>query len=226
MKKLFFALITFSLFSCGEAPSKESPAEKVEEVRVSKFEKLLTKYKDISFDTLEVFAMFYMEKKGYKFSGAELNAEEMKFLPDDIGSKEAQSFFACYKFPMDATRTGLITRCPGEYSANSVKLLILDTKLDSIVSFFELTELSGDAGDMWQKTSWLYRNNNQQYRAFLFQELTHDRSVDDEPDTTIERTNNYFLVDFSRIKPDTVSTDTVMLTSQFAGLLKKRTPAE
>ncbi|MBO9659285.1 MAG: hypothetical protein J7527_10715, partial [Chitinophagaceae bacterium] len=156
MKNIVFVLMAFLLFSCAETP-KEMPAEKTEEVRISKFQQLLTKYRDISFDTLEVFAAFDMDKKDYKYSGVELDSTEMMLLPEEIGRIEPQSFFACYKFQIDSTGIGLITRVPGEYYPTSIKLLVLNTKLDSIVSYFELSDLSGDAGDMWQKTSWLYK---------------------------------------------------------------------
>lgn len=224
IKNIAFILIAFSLFSCADTP-KERPVEKTKEVRVSKFQQLLTKYKDISFDTLEVFAAFDMDKKSYKYSGVELDSTEMMLLPEGLGSLEPHSFFACYKFTIDSASIGLITRVPGEYSPTSIKLLVLDTKLDSVVSYFELSDLSGDAGDMWQKTSWLYKNENS-YRSLLWQELTHDHIVDDEADSTVDRTNNYYLIDFSSLKPDTIVRDTMKLTMQFADLLKKRTPNE
>jgi hypothetical protein len=225
MKNIVIVLIALALFGCGQNTSKEGSVEKIAEAPQSKFQQLLTKYKDISFDTLEVFAVFDMERPVYKFSGAKLNNAEMDLLPESLGVKEPGSFFACYKFPMDASKVGLITRTPGEYSATSLKLLILDTKFDSIVSYFELSELSGDAGDAWQKTSWLFKNDQQHYRSFLFEELTHDHIHDEEPDTFPSRTNNYYLVDFSVIKPDTISTDSLKLTVQFSDLLRKKSPA-
>ncbi|MBO9659640.1 MAG: hypothetical protein J7527_12525, partial [Chitinophagaceae bacterium] len=67
---------------------------------------------------------------------------------------------------------------------------------------------------------------NKQYRSLLWQELTYDHMADDEPDSTIDRTNNYYLIDFSSLKPDTISSDTIKLTRQFANLLRSKTPNE
>jgi hypothetical protein len=184
----------------------------------------LTKYKDISFDTLHVFSSTELESNRYKFKGTQLDSADVLLFPKELAEQYVNDngYFACYKFSIDSMRTGLITRTPSTYEPSSIKLLILDKRKDTIVDFIELAETFGDAGDVAEKISWLFKDNNKKYKAFMWVEESHDNSVDDEKDTTIQTWNYYYELDVSKSKVDTLSKDEKELLKKFENLVTQQ----
>jgi hypothetical protein len=131
-------------------------------------------------------------------------------------------YFACYKFSIDSTKTGLITRTPSTYEPSSIKLLILDKHKDAITEYIELAETFGDAGDMAEKISWLFKDDNKKYKAFMWVEESHDNSVEDEKDTTVQTWNYYYLLDISKSKVDTISQNEKELMKKFGTLIRRQ----
>lgn len=195
---------------------------KMDPPKESKFKTLLTKYKDISFDTLRVFSSGELESNKYKFKGTQLDSADVLLLPIALAEQyiNDNGYFACYKFSIDSTRMGLITRTPSTYEPSSIKLLILDRQNDTITDFMELAETFGDAGDMAEKISWLFKDNNKKYKSFMWVEESHDNSVENEKDTTLQTWNYYYLLDLSKAKVDTVSKDEKKLLTQFGNLIR------
>jgi hypothetical protein len=209
------------IFSCD---TKRTPQTKVETKRESKFIKLLNKYKSISFDTLKVFSAEDLESNTYKFKGTHLDSTDVALLPKDIAEQYYydQGFFACYKFYIDTATVGLITRTPSEYVPSSIKLFILDKRKDAIVDYTELAESFGDAGDVTEKISWLFRDKSKMINSFMWVEESHDNSVDNEKDTTVEVWNYYYLFNISNLKVDTLSKDFSGLENKFSTLFKPK----
>ena len=222
MRKLFYLIVIVSFFSCDQTNTKQQKSATTPTQKESKYKKLLTKYKDLSFDTLKVFSSDDLESKKYKFKGKRLDSSEVLLLPKELSEQyiNDNGYFACFKFPIDSIRTGLITRTPSTYEPSSVKLLILDIQEDRITDFIELAETFGDAGDMAEKTSWLFKDNNKKYKAFMWYEESHDNSAEDEKDTTVQTWDYYYLLDISKSKADTVSKDEKELIRRYGNLIK------
>jgi hypothetical protein len=217
MRQILYLATLVLLFSCKQSNNEQ---QKVDILKESKFKNLLTKYKDISFDTLKVFSTEDPDNKLYMYKGIKLDTTDVLLFPKSIAEQylDDDGFFACYKFLIDNSRIGLITRTPSTYASSSIKLLILDIQKDTITEIIELGETFGDAGDMAIKTSWLFKDSSKKYKSITWVEESHDHSVENEKDTTIESWNNYYLIDLSKSSIDTISTDEKMLTKKFKTL--------
>src|SRR6478609_5504967 len=125
MKNILYLMILILLSGCNQKETK-IPQPKVQ--KESEFKTLLTKYKDISFDTLEVFSTTDFESNINKFKGIHLNNTDVNLFPKKLSEEyeNDNSFFACYKFSIDNNRIGLLTRTPSTYEPSSIKLLIFD----------------------------------------------------------------------------------------------------
>jgi hypothetical protein len=221
---LFLATLIFLLDSCGNSKPKTDQKKRIENnIKIGAYDKLLAKYKDISFDTLKVFSSTDLDSKQYKFAGTQLDRNDVLLFPENIAEQYLNDpgYFACYKFPIDDFRIGLITRTPSTYEPSSIKLLIFDKQANTILDMFELAEIFGDAGDAAEKVSWLFKDEKKKYKSFTWLTESHDNSVDDERDTTVESWNYYCLIDMSKRKVDTISRNEKELLTKFGYLIGK-----
>ena len=147
MRQILYLATLVLLFSCKQSNKEQ---QKVDILKESKFKNLLTKYKDISFDTLKVFSTEDPDNKLYMYKGIKLDTTDVLLFPKSIAEQylDDDGCFACFKFLIDNSRIGLITRTPSTYASSSIKLLILDIPKDTITEIIELGETFGDAGDM------------------------------------------------------------------------------
>ncbi|MDI9365771.1 MAG: hypothetical protein QM541_12525 [Flavobacterium sp.] len=219
MRKLLYLIILFLFCNCNQTDKKLETQDKPKE---SKYKNLLIRYKDLAIDTLEVYSSDDLESQAYKYKGTKLDTTEIRLFPRQISQEylSADGYFACYKFSIDSNKIGLITRTPSTYASSSIKLLILDKTKDAITGIIELAETFGDAGDVAEKNSWIFNDSNKKFKCFIWVKESHDNSVDNVNDTTIEHWNNYYLINISKNKADTISTDEKILTKKFARLLK------
>lgn len=204
--------------SCHQ-PKERQPETKAR--RESKYDRLLTKFKDIRFDTLEVYSP---EELTGEYKGVALDSSDAVLFPADIAQQhfnEPPGLFAVYQFPISDKVLGLIARTPSEYVPSSIKLFFLDKEKDSITSYKELAENWGDAGDVSIKTAWLLKDRQQKLKTFIWVQESHYNSVDDEQDTTIQQWNYYYLLRLSGKGADTVSQDEKQLEREFSRLLKR-----
>lgn len=220
MRELLYLATLVLIFGCNQIDTNQRQADTPKD---SKFKNLLTKYKDISFDTLKVFSAEDPDSKSYKYKGTKLDTTDVLLFPETIAEQylNDDGYFACFKFLIDSGRIGLITRTPSTYASSSIKLLILDKQKDAITDIIELAETFGDAGDMAEKISWLLNGVAKKYKSFTWVEESHDHSVEDEKDTTVERWNNYYLIDISKSKVDTVSKDEKELLRKYGKLIRQ-----
>jgi hypothetical protein len=179
MSKIYFKLGWIMLFvgcltACGSnsTPPKQIEKEEVliktDSLLIEKqtgYEGLLKEFKSISFDTLKV--SYSYEEKNNPFFGKELTLKEAKSLP--IGFTEnyfgkVSGVYACCQFSIDSNRVGLITRIPAEYESTSIVLLIFDRKKNKILNeYYHLAASTGDAGEVYVRTSWLFKNKKNQF---------------------------------------------------------------
>jgi len=221
MHKLNYLIIVLLILSCT---NKKSNFKDETLNKQSKFKTLIDKYKSISFDTLKV---HYIDDTDYvhnKYFGTKLDSLEILLLPKELTELylNDNGYYACYKFSIDNNKTALITRTPSYYEPSSIKLIILDNIKDSITSFIELSDSFGDAGDAWQKISWIFKDINKGYKAFVWNHTSYDHSAEDINDSTVEETNQYYLLELSKLKPDTINRDENQLKNKFSTLIVGR----
>lgn len=219
MKKFVCLAIVVTLTCCQIHESRDPGKEAKKE---SRFKNLLSKYASISFDTLEVYSGEALESDRYKYKGKQLDSADVALFPAEFVRQYAidPGFYACYRFALDNRRMGLITRTPSIYEPSSVKLLVYDKRTDSITGTIELADAWGDAGDVQIKTSWLFRDKGKGYRSFTWVKESHDNSLEDEKDTTVQVWNYYSLLDLSKGDPDTLSKNDKELMERFGGLVR------
>lgn len=223
MKRTFIYIFIATLLSCDQSEKTDTT---VETKSGSKYEKLLSKFKDISIDTLRVYSPEYSsEKLTGEYIGIELDSTDAILFPNDIALQhfnDPPGLYAIYKFSVDSNTLGLITRTPSEYVPASIKLFYFDKIKDSITSYLELADSWGDAGDYMSKDSWLFKDSLQNLQAFTWVMEGHDNSADNENDTTTQEWNYYYLLNISKPKVDTISKDEKELIKKFSNIIKRK----
>lgn len=218
MRYLLISILTVCLYSCDQSKTVQ-PKSKAN--TRSMYTKLLTKFRDIAFDTLKVYSR---EEVTGEYKGLELDSSDATLFPYEIAQQhfnDPPGLFAIYKFPINDNYLGLITRTPSEYVPSSIKLFLLDKQRDTITGYIELAESWGDAGDEVNKTSWLYFDEHKKLKTFIWVQEGHDNSVDNEKDTTYEEWNYYYLLDVLGNRVDTISIDEKALEKKFHKLLEQ-----
>ncbi|MGL3002110.1 hypothetical protein [Flavobacterium sp. RSSB_23] len=218
MKKLFYLITIIALHSCNKTTETLS-SPKIEVKIESRYSQLLKKFKNISLDTLKVFS-----DEDYKtFKGRKLDSLDVILFPKEIAEAhfiDPPGIFACYKFTIDSNRIGLIARTPSEYVPSSIKLFVYSKEKDEITNYIELAESWGDAGDVLEKTSWLFRNKDNSVSSLVWVHEMHYNSAEVENDTTSESWDYHYLINISKTKIDTINKDSKMLTKAFRNILK------
>ena len=216
--------------SCSSNPPKDIPKEEEPVVNAdssllqknSAYAELLKKFRPISFDTLKV--TYQYETKDQRFKGTELTLKEAKIFPlgiTDNSFGKLSGVYACYQFPLDSTRIGLIARIPGEYDANSVGLFIFDRKKDQLQKEYMLLSVDfGDAGDVYNRTSWLIRAKDKQYQSLIYDYSAYYHEVEDTSDHTVDEWEEYYLFNCMSPEFDTISKNGTKLKKQFRRILK------
>jgi hypothetical protein len=211
-----------ALTGCGNRQAEEAANRPA---NASRFSALLAKCPTVQIDdTLAVYSTTEPEDESYAFRGVQIDSAEGMYLPSPIReglASEMYGTFACGSFAVDGNHIGILLRTPALYSSNAIHLLLLDKAKDSITNVLELAQLFGDAGDFVEKKTWLYRNEAKQPAAFMWVVQTYDHSVEGGEDTTIERSDNYYLFDLTRPAKDTASTDAKEFFKTFGRLNRK-----
>ena len=179
-------------------------------------------FKPISFDTLKV--EYEYATKDKKFRGTELPLKEAKSLNIEYTEPyygKLSGVYGCYQFQIDSTHTGLIARIPAEYESTSIGLFILDRKKDQMESkYFHLGAIFGDAGDAYQRISWLFRTKDKQLHSFVYDYSSYDHTVEDTADHTVDVWREYYLFNCMTSKFDTLSKNETLLKKRFKNVLK------
>jgi hypothetical protein len=219
MKIIPFVIAIVFCFSCHQKQDTPKP-ENSNIKKESRFKNLLSKYREKSFDTLHVYSP--EEMKG-EYKGVELDSADLILFPPEIPRQndiDPPGVFAVYKFQIDTNTIGLITRTPSEYESSSIKLFFFDKSRDYITSYIELAESWGDAGDVAIKDAWVFKNHQKQFQSFIQVREMHYNSAEDEKDTTVEKWNNYYLLNLAK-QGDTLSKDSSVLSSRFKHLAER-----
>lgn len=216
--RFIFFNVLLLLGACSNN-AEQTPDTKAPEKKESKYLSILAKCKEAPSDTLHIYSVGNIyDAKDFQYKGTLLDSAETALLMPLISKEENNAdghIYACYKIAIDENHTGIIARTPAMYDDSSIKFFTLDNGTDSISAFIELGEIWGDAGDVLEKQSWIYKNAEQKLTAFLWQTIIHDFSVEDPVNTKVDETNDYLLLDLSKPKPDTISKTAKELSKTF-----------
>ena len=221
MKLLSNSVLIFFLLSCtGQTDKSATGDTNVIAAGKETLKRFTSKFEHISIDTFKVYSSDNLESGNYKFKGVKLDSAEVALLPNNLIErfKFDKDFYACFKFQIDSTYSGLIVRTPSEYMPSSIKLLILDNLEEKVIdSFIELAESIGDAGYSLEKKTWILDDN----KFLLMQRDFEDKSVENEKDTTTTITEYLYLIEFNNQRFDTLNKDTSRLLKKYRKILER-----
>ena len=179
---------------------------------------LLTNYKAISFDTLDVFTG-NVDTNTFKFYGTPLDTANA-FL---LNSKNKYEVFACFKFNLNDTIIGLISREPSYYVSSAITLSLYNTTIKSIVAKQKLADSFGDAGDQSQYSTSIVKSQNE-LTLYSYGWATYNHSAGENPnDTIIDHWYNYTLIKVNKNHFDTISTDSAKIIANYSKIINRLT---
>ncbi len=180
----------------------------------SKFSVFLNSYSETSFDSLDLYASYELENKEFKFHGTKLDSLSVSIL-DKSASPDSQTegYFACYRFKIGDSLVGLITRAPSYYSSTAIKVFIYDESSRLIVKTIDGADIFGDAGDASQFSTRIIKSDRPLFLTYGWS--SYDRSVENENDTIVEKSNYFLLTQLINGRLDTISKDSSTIASKF-----------
>jgi hypothetical protein len=189
------------LLSCSGKTVLENqgPLEKIETQPTSgdgDLQTLLSKFKEISTDTIKVFSSLDFDDNGYRFKGILLDSSDVHLLPHEIAKTYFgdRRFYACFKFSMDDTHTGLILRTPSMYTPSSLKLFVLNTSTNKILdAYIELAETVIQLVEYWDKKTFIVSYKKSPTTFLMWEHQNEDT------------TEIFYTIRFKDEKFDTVS---------------------
>lgn len=224
MRIIYPSLLVLLISSCDNGSASNvtidtsTKTEVISLKTAATYARLLEKFPPVSFDTLGIEGPGISDANS-PFNGHLLDNHLTELLPKEI-SRHNYSY-AISQFPLDADNTGLIARVPGEYESSAVVLLIYNHSSNTLKFGAELADTWGDAGDVEEKWSWLIRTTGQPLQKLLVRYTAHDNSVDNEKDTTMESSTDYFLLYITAKGEDTVQKDNPTLLGMYGHLLNR-----
>jgi hypothetical protein len=206
---VIFLLLIFS--ACSEAPVKTESAELIPAYDIDSF---LNKFTEIEFDSLKVYTTDQIDADTSFYKGYALDSMDAKYIANIYGDMAFDSsraylsqFYACYKFAIDADRMGLIIRCPSEYVSSFLDVFEYNRKTGKVLHLINLSELCGDAGDTYERCSYLFKNSKG-LGIYQYNYSGYDHSAEDEKDTTIEEWYTHYKLNLDYKGNDTLFSDT------------------
>ncbi|MFM6982839.1 MAG: hypothetical protein ACKOXF_01810 [Chitinophagaceae bacterium] len=206
---ILFLVLIYS--ACSETPVKTESAEAVSVYNIDSF---LAKFTEIAFDSLKVYTTDQVDADTSFYKGNPLDSVDAPFIATLYGNDVFESsreylsqFYACYKFKIDEERMGLIVRCPSEYVSSFLEVFEYNCKTSKVKHLINLSELWGDAGDSYERCSYLFRAGKG-IGVYQYNMSSYDHSVEDEKDSTVDKWYNHYTIRISEGKFDTLSRDT------------------
>ena len=199
------------------------PMEKTGDPKKGRYAGILSRCRFITIDTFRVqcdgsISDTFGKADTYRYIGAELDSAENLLFPPDFAPGPANNYsgiYVCYAFAIDGNHTGILARTPSAEQMSSIRLFTLNNMRDTLTDFIELAELWDKAAEKSETISWLFRDNERKLHAYTWLHSTYDHGTKDENDTTIDEYNYHYLVDLSKPKYDTISSNAGNLLKAF-----------
>ncbi len=221
--KYSLVMVALIFAGCSDNAEKVKPVTETKMTKYSQIEKL---FKDVASDTFYVFSDWEIQNPKYLFKGTTMDSIQISLLPYELKNKYTwtRDIAACYKFPIDASRIALIARLPGEYESTAIKLLVFDLEKDSVVETIHLSDVFGDAGEVYTYRSCLFKDKEKKPLILTYSYSSYDHGVNgDSTDTAVETWNNYYLTSLLKTPADTISKDSATIVTQHPEIIKKLT---
>lgn len=107
------------------------------------------------------------------------NKDNKEYIENIWKDSNLYHFYSCYKFPLTLDRTGLLIRCPSQYSETAISLFTWDNKNKKIVSEENLSDGFGDEGWYFVQDAWLKDVNNDNQIDIITRRKDYDQDLDD-----------------------------------------------
>lgn len=220
---LYFLIIIF----CCKQPNKKVTEVAKDKSEAKNYTLLLSKFKEISFDTIGFFPVESDIEFNYaKFNGPQLLKEDVDLLPQIIPHfSDSSGLYACYKFLIDSSRIGLITRTTVKNYPLAINLLINNKNTDTINITTGLAQKlvdDGVGGAVIETNSWLYKDKAKNIRAFTWVQESLHRNTNREKRKVSVRANLFFMYNISTNKHDSLGTKLQKLPLELVKLVNKR----
>ena len=220
MKSIYyFLLCIFIITSCNNHTENiQTKSNTQKEVSAD----LLSNYKAISFDTLDVF-IGNIDSNIFKFYGTQLDSVNAFLLTGKSRNEYdySEGIFSCFKFDLNDTLIGLISREPSYYVSSVITLSLYNTWVKSIVVKYKLADSFGDAGDQSQYSTSIVKLNNE-LMLYSYGWASYDNSAGENPrDTTIDHWYNYSLIKLNKNHFDTISTDSAKIVTNHKEIINR-----
>lgn len=223
---LFVRLLAFVFILLLVACSGEKKEAAPETKDAAIYNELLSLYEEVSGkDTIAVFSVEDPEQTNFRFKGFALDSSFVRLLPAAVQHGTNDGYYACFKFSLDSSTIGLITRTPGKYVSSAICLLIFDKQKQAMIAGYELAEHFGESSESVDRVSKLYRKGN----SWLCEKrITHSEYNDEDLSASVpeKRFENY-LIKFFPLPPDTLKKNTFMQlhlgteTVELSGVLRE-----
>lgn len=220
---LCFLIIIF----CCKLPNKKVAKVAKDRSKAKNYTLLLSKFKEISFDTIGFFPIESDIEFNYaKFDGPQLTKEDVDIMPQIIPHfTDSSGLYACYKFLIDSSRIGLITRTTVKNYQLAINLLIYNKNTDTIIITTGLAQKlvdDGVEGLVIDTNSWLYKDEVNNIRAFTWVQESLHRNTNREKRKISVRANLFFMYNISTNNHDSLGTKLQKLPLKLAKLVKER----
>ena len=196
MRRLIIILtISGLLHSCSDTPTKQTTADNSV---VDKSDLFLNLFSEIKYQDLHIFTPPYDTSNRFdKYDGKQIDRSLYKFLVFDnyINPTEVDTFyhyFACFKFKLSDSKTGLIIRRPSQYSETAIDLYTWDNLEKKVTNIINLADAFGDEGWYFVQDAWIEDVNADNYLDIVVRKKEFDQDLD-EP-SNIKRSDTSFVL--------------------------------
>jgi hypothetical protein len=211
MRRLIIILtISGLLHSCSDNPTKQAIADNSV---VDKSDLFLNLFSEIKYQDLHIYTPPYdTSNRVDKYDGIQIDRSLYKFLVFDnyINPTEIDTFshyFACFKFKLSDSKTGLIIRRPSQYSESAIDLYTWDNLEKKVSNIINLADAFGDEGWYFVQDAWIEDVNADNYLDIVFRKKEYDQDLDEPSKITRSDTSFVFLGDIKSFKQSNFNFD-------------------
>lgn len=190
--KRFFGILMVSLLICT---CSSRPKEKYSHAKEDSF---LALFPEIDPTDLHVYSPSYdPDIDDGKYQGKKIDTAFYSFLihgeenPFEIDT--FYHYYACYQFKLAEGKTGLLIRCPSQYSETAIRLYIWNDQYTKVSSSITLADAFGDEGWHFVQDAWIEDLNQDKKLDIVYRKKDYDMDLDNPKSTFQSDTTFVYL---------------------------------